>query len=434
VDLTGTLSFPDTRHRMVTYTAAATSRFVEYFAQTRVVTLASTAVVVDAAGIVDGTDVVRLTASATEGAATLIRGVDYTVDPTDGTVTGVSPIALGAQVAVTYVAPPVSRLSTEAGTPTTVNVKSTARPAAPAVRYVVPTFSWSSSSSARGVTSTRVGGGLRVYLERPWWSSGQDEQLAVICPNGFPGSRAYDLGGLTTRWGADPVWGASPVSVVVSSADFPLATGTVEQLTPAEGGSVEAALHQVAYDETRGLWYADIQVKPGGGYMPFVRLGLARYQASSLPDLELSPIAVADFMQLSPDRSASVTFGSDPTTVNVAVTAPTVVEGLAIGARTAVACAVETTQQPEPTELDWTPVAPASPLAVDGELYLDQSYAAGSYGTSTGQVTLPAARGQQQMRLVIHEYELYPVDPTDRSLQIDWLKGRRLIYTDVIPL
>ena len=51
-----------------------------------------------------------------------------------------------------------------------VNIPSSARPLPPKVVYIVPTFKWSASDDKR--TSTRVGRGLRIYLERPWYSSG----------------------------------------------------------------------------------------------------------------------------------------------------------------------------------------------------------------------------------------------------------------------
>jgi hypothetical protein len=43
---------------------------------------------------------------------------------------------------------------------------------------------------------------------------------------------------------------------------------------------------------------------------PFVRLVLVRYQPFALPDAKLSPAVVADYMQLTPERSAVVT--ADP--------------------------------------------------------------------------------------------------------------------------
>ncbi len=65
----------------------------------------------------------------------------------------------------------------------TVDVLSTARPAAPNQLYSVPAFGWSSSVQGKTTESTRAGGWLRVYLDRPWFSSGDGELLGVVLVN-----------------------------------------------------------------------------------------------------------------------------------------------------------------------------------------------------------------------------------------------------------
>ena len=62
-----------------------------------------------------------------------------------------------------------------------VNIPSSARPAALVVAYVVPIYDWGGSlSNTSDLTSTRSPTGLRVFIERPWWSSGDGELLGVI--------------------------------------------------------------------------------------------------------------------------------------------------------------------------------------------------------------------------------------------------------------
>ena len=65
------------------------------------------------------------------------------------------------------------------GAPTVVDVPSSTRPAAPQIRYVVPALRWARTRGAGSTTSVREGGLLRILLERPWWSSGEGELLAV---------------------------------------------------------------------------------------------------------------------------------------------------------------------------------------------------------------------------------------------------------------
>jgi hypothetical protein len=55
-----------------------------------------------------------------------------------------------------------------------------------------------------------VGGGLRVYLDRPWFSSGDGEQLAVVL---YPQPNAEipdNVKPYVTQWGLDPLWMQGP--------------------------------------------------------------------------------------------------------------------------------------------------------------------------------------------------------------------------------
>ncbi len=114
--------FGDTKHRWVEYTATATTRFREYFPPS-------------------------ITADKE-----LIRNVG-----------------------------PTLRLS----------IPSSHRPDPPQVSYVIPTWTWEEHLGVGitgpqvpnlGITRTRTrrGGGLRVYLSRPWFTTGEDELLGVV--------------------------------------------------------------------------------------------------------------------------------------------------------------------------------------------------------------------------------------------------------------
>jgi hypothetical protein len=50
---------------------------------------------------------------------------------------------------------------------------------APDVVYALPTFGWQRQTETNLKRSVRFGGGLRVYLRRPWFSSGAGELLGV---------------------------------------------------------------------------------------------------------------------------------------------------------------------------------------------------------------------------------------------------------------
>lgn len=248
--------FNDTKHHRVTYTAAATSRFRDYFTPT--------------------------------------------VNPTDPN----SP----------------ARDFTRSSLPVTVDIPASARPDAPRVLYVVPTFGWERQTSTNLKRSTRFGGGLRVYLDRPWHSSGDGELLGVVLYNaGFPVDReAWKP--YVTQWGVDPIWDSQGLWAVPDTGNFPLSGPdyqefglSLEEPTPpgpdGRKGKVAVAGHQPQFDGK--LWYADITVETfSDDYFPFIRLALVRYQPHALDDAKLSRVVLADFAQISPDRSLIVT--ADP--------------------------------------------------------------------------------------------------------------------------
>ena len=203
--------FGDTRHRLVDYRSVATSRFVEYFRQQATLVLTGVApTVVDAAGLVAGTDEVR----SADGTIRYDRTADYVVDLVAGTLTRVASGAIpsGASVKVAYVAAPVTRSSLEQIVPPAtstgypVSVPSSAPPLAVDLRRVVPSVSWSRGTTATGAQQThRAGGGLRVFVGRPWFSSGEGELLGVLLPN-FAVSPNVPVPAELTARGEDPLF------------------------------------------------------------------------------------------------------------------------------------------------------------------------------------------------------------------------------------
>jgi hypothetical protein len=232
-------------------------------------------------------------------------------------------------------------------------IRCSAPPPAPEVLYVVPTFGWVRSFDQPNKTSWRRGGGLRVYLDRPWNVSGYGEMLAVVLlaanftgdPNNDPASQP--LKNFVTQWGNDPIWLTSSVSgACPNRSNFPLARTEPDPsgkwlptfAPPSEADQppgpfqttgltvadlkqsmVEIAPHDVFYDENRQLWYCDIEVAWGAAYYPFVRLALARYQPVSVQDAFLSSVVLSDFMPLVPDRWLNVTQTVEPRTRRVSV-------------------------------------------------------------------------------------------------------------------
>ncbi|MBL0336149.1 MAG: hypothetical protein IPP73_12815 [Chitinophagaceae bacterium] len=87
-----------------------------------------------------------------------------------------------------------------------VNILSSARPAVPLIDYVIPSFNWASKPkfSDGGNTETHYRtGNIRVYLKRPWFSSGEGERLGVVF---CMGDINPDLARHFYPWGKDPIF------------------------------------------------------------------------------------------------------------------------------------------------------------------------------------------------------------------------------------
>lgn len=161
----------------------------------------------------------------------------------------------------------ITRISSEVE----LSIPSSARPAGPLVRYVVPAFGWDQTTrNDPQVLVRRRQGGVRVLLNRPWFSSGEGELLGVVCwPVGSsPSAESLPY---ITRWGRDPIWRAPAASVpsaVPTVEAFTRATAYATELRLAddERVTVDVAGHEVWFDPARGLWTCDLAIdRPGGG-------------------------------------------------------------------------------------------------------------------------------------------------------------------------
>jgi hypothetical protein len=219
----------------------------------------------------------------------------------------------------------VRPLPAEAPLTIDLDVPNTSRPDAARPLYLLPTFHWSESEAGGVRTRVRRGGGLRVYMERPWFSSGAGELLGVLLrPPAVPldSEDADTLKRYTSEWGMDPLWRAAELAPL-ALGDFANAAATGTNLSLAEIASpaVDVAGFSPAFDSSRGLWFADIVLDVGGGYFPFVRFALARFQPISAPGAHLSRVVVSDFIQVVPHRQVdydlnnAVASGALPVTV-----------------------------------------------------------------------------------------------------------------------
>ena len=411
----------DTRRHQVSYATEATTRYLEHFVQRGQVTFTGTTpLTLSSVGIVPGTAAVQ----SVDGAVAYSPDTDFVVDTQAGTITrtATSAIPAGSPVEVAIVAPPV----TSTGNAITLDLPSTARPAPPQVAWVVPTFGWTDQTSNLGLqhTRTRGGGGLRVFLERPWYSSGIGEQLAVVLATGPVAAGDHQLRDLVTQLGTDPVVRTEAVTAGFPAVgQFPLATANNPSLTLPEltargaAGVVAVAIHDVQWDADRQRWACDIVLPPGRVYQPFVHLALARFQPNSLAGVELSAVTRLEWAQLAPDRAATVLLDAlDLTKVTVTVAGwSTTGTDAARTQPNTVSVILQTTSALVPGDLDWTTVGP-----VDGQQLTGTGQPDGTTSW-TGVLRLPKARLLTPFRLVITEQEQYG-------------GGGRLVYSDAIRI
>ncbi|HEX8355476.1 MAG TPA: hypothetical protein VF611_21390 [Pyrinomonadaceae bacterium] len=321
-------------------------------------------------------------------------------------------------------------------------ILNSARPDAPKVLYVVPTFGWDETSAAGTVERTRRGGGLRVYLERPWYSSGGGELLGVVY---LEGARFTDLDEkvkrVVTQWGADPVWASSATEDAAHKNNFIGMVAKADGLALSEvAQTVSVVGYPVEFDAARKLWFADVEMDVGPSYAPFVRLALARFQPNSLPGAELSRVARAEFAQLAPDRRASVSTVPTPAgaKINVGVkgvtyeaSSATAAAGQhpgAFGKRSAHAEVEALLQKRDPAlgtdpHLGWRTVA-TSLLTQDTS----------NPGTWQGSVELTEPLVPDTFRVLLLEYEWHRSDFETEDARERITGARRVVYADAIPL
>ncbi|HEX9855762.1 MAG TPA: hypothetical protein VGC47_10630 [Acidimicrobiia bacterium] len=325
----------------------------------------------------------------------------------------------------------------------TRSIPSSARPAAPVVHSVVPLFRWDEGTEPEQPVAVRRSrrAGARIYLERPWYSSGEGELLGVlIAPFGDDGN----VDGKVSQWGADPVWVSAPVEKRAMSLELdnllhasglddrpgdarPETPPTMRRLP--DGSTVTVLGYQPKYNATRKLWYVDVAIDPGNAFWPFVRLAVARYQPDSIGELHLSPQVLCDYVQLPAERTTSVS-RTDVRHVRVVVSGPvgirTFVQGgpleayaESITANRLVFARLQRRDREIPTDLGWETVDVAQ-LEVrgtgrDAGSGLPDIAQAAWVGTleSPRNIGLRRPGHIANWRVTVEEWERLPGDPAD---------------------
>lgn len=350
------------------------------------------------------------------------------------------------------------------GPEVTLSVPSSARPAAPIVHSVLPLLRWDVGTEPEQPVAlrSRRQAGVRIYLERPWYSSGGGELLAVLlAPGGFD----KGLTNHVSQWGADPIWRTVEVprrgmflefDNLIRTLGIDTRPGDARPAAPPVTMPYEAVKgaprvtvlgYQPQYNEERGLWYVDVAIDPGDKFWPFVRLAVARYQPDSINGCHLSAPVRCDFVQLLPDRTASIS-RTDVRHVRVVVSGPVGTRGggkdekfppppliadEAVRRNRRVVARLQRVDPNLPTDLGWDTVDTVE-LHVRGAGRSNTE--AAWVGELASPVNIPLRKPgtNTKWRVTIEEWEILQGDPADLGDRGPAVAERRLIYADEIAL
>ncbi|MFE6068492.1 hypothetical protein [Streptomyces sp. NPDC056525] len=310
----------------------------------------------------------------------------------------------------------------------TTDVPSSARPPAPKLQYTVPTFRWTRTTDGqRSFTRWRHGGGLRVFLERPWFTSGEDEALAVLT---WPDTAAPgDALRYISVAGRDPIWNTGSPPAVLTQEHVNAPAGRLMDL-PELQHSLDVIAYPVQFDEEGDRWYADIDLSPvvAASYFPFVRLGLARYQSHTVPGVPgLSPSVQTEPIQLPPHRKLVVTRTSGHGTVLVEGLGPSGPRTNVVRTELQVLDAARSADAPARYE---PPDAPADAAELGSAGWTTVFRTTAALGEIRN-LDIPAS-GTRPQRIVVQEYETHPPSTSEAGSAVDG--PGRLVYADIVPL
>jgi hypothetical protein len=242
------------------------------------------------------------------------------------------------------------------------HILNTVPPPSPDIVYVLPILIWEDPAKHGATIQRKLRRGLRVYMRRNWYASGEDERLAIVlAPSALSKTVALDADPNSpvpvTQWGANPIWYTSKikqqptlddvltdpnmlappkgkhqrvaiatrgVSAALAAQRDKIAKETKDsgqsitplilemrkrdfqvQLQSEDVQEVDIAAFDVHCDHEKDLLYADLEFKETASYSPMVTMALARYQPFSAPYAYLSAVTRWAFQTISPERTIS---------------------------------------------------------------------------------------------------------------------------------
>jgi hypothetical protein len=314
------------------------------------------------------------------------------------------------------------KLTRESATVKEIIIPSSARPLAPQIEYVIPNFEWERGKTGNKTVTGR-GSGLRIYLKRPWYSSGEGEQLAVVLQKAAEvgvmlSNPSTALSHLFTTWGTDPTKLSAPLPGVVIPGQEVFVSVKPENkvnglsIEEIPGIKMNIVAYDVKYDKERQLYYVDIMMNFMAAYYPFVRLALARYQKNSVKknqkDCCLSAIVQADYIQIPPPRASSIEFGATKNVISVAISGTVPKVPNAPDFRTKVQFLIEPIEVPSSEDTHIS----INTVPIDIYTYILTGTDINNFGFGhTHAFNLPAAYATRPYRVKVLEYEMITYDP-----------------------
>lgn len=350
------------------------------------------------------------------------------------------------------------------GNPVEVNIPSSAIPAPPVVHDVIPMFLWEQTTEPEHPFAIRRSrrSGVRIWLDRPWFSSGDGEMLAIIA-TGDP-ELAKDKTDSVSLWARDPILVSSKIA---NSYEVPVLTAwqqravqlnlapeslparpqlhVVKPGSPTAGDKViNAYAYTPEFDAGRRRWFVDAVFESAGANWPFLRLAVARYQPNSIPGMEFSQVVATDFVQLPPERIGtlsrpdkdhvriSVTGVSSVTNapgLTLPATRPDKPEQLAplLTASHRVVATLQTRGKTSGSDLEWKSGAevPCELGGVDAKTF-KATWTAELALEPPEQLLTPGSA--DDLRVQIEEYEILSADETPGTAGLTPVE--RLVYAD----